>query len=437
MARLLLLFIIFLVACTNLEDAEIPVRETFIRFYASTEIYEGISAEADTDGGYVILAKIPQETNSPLITSTVIIKVNDQGGKVWTDDSILPGIEARHIIPQTDGYIITGDSIKKNLTATETSEVLNTSFALIKLDVNGQKIAGREFYQAAQISVNRGLETVKLHVDFKGSASLVAADGDIVTLGSYKAPNSTERIFLAAFDPANFSQPRWFKTYELLNLDYNNARALNLSAGNLVWASTALPSSANQSAYVTVSAVPPNSASPANYSFLGENSDRSHIINDIQPSATGFGAIGTFQARDGSAANIFFVRIDPAGSVIKGSERYFDGERIALSAEEASTSQSDDEGRAITYTRDGGFVLGCVFTETPNKGKGGKDLLLIKLDAFGNVLWDKLLGGAGDEIVSSIRELPDGSLLMCGTQSVNGAATVFLIKTDRNGELKD
>ena len=54
-----------------------------------------------------------------------------------------------------------------------------------------------------------------------------------------------------------------------------------------------------------------------------------------------------------------------------------------------------------------------------------------------NLLWKKLIGGSGDETVTSVRETPDGGLLVCGTNIVNGLATIMLVKTDANGDIND
>jgi hypothetical protein len=74
---------------------------------------------------------------------------------------------------------------------------------------------------------------------------------------------------------------------------------------------------------------------------------------------------------------------------------------------------------------------------TPNRGNGGKDILLIKVTSQGEILWNKIIGGAGDETVSTIRETDDGGLLICGSNNVSGLSSIFMIKTDAKGELKD
>ena len=420
--------------CSNLDDAEVPSRNSFIKFYGSERNYEGVAAEVDSDGSFLIVGNAPGTTQTP--PATVVIKVNDQGTKIWSSDVLIPNTSVASAKVLSDGYLLLGDSIELQANATETSEAVNTSMSIIKLGLDGQKIGGMEFYKDSTIQVNRGLTTISLHVDFHAAAAVQDASGALVVLGSFKVPTLPERVTLAGFNSTRL-RPQWTKTYNLLNYDYHNVPALYLSNGNLVLGSTAVPPNISASAYTTITAVPPNFASPANYSFLGESSERSHRVNDLRPAPVGFAMIGTYAARDGSSANIFFAKTDPAGNIIKGSELYFDGETGSLeNGGDISQSVSEDEGRALTATRDGGFVLAGVFNETVAKGNGGKDILLIKMDAFGTILWTKILGGNGDEVVSSVRELPNGSLLMCGTQTVSNASSIFILKTSANGDLE-
>jgi hypothetical protein len=62
---------------------------------------------------------------------------------------------------------------------------------------------------------------------------------------------------------------------------------------------------------------------------------------------------------------------------------------------------------------------------------------LIKVDGLGNPVWNKLIGGGGDEFVSTIRETEDGGFLICGTSTISGFSNIFLVKTDEFGELKN
>ncbi len=84
-------------------------------------------------------------------------------------------------------------------------------------------------------------------------------------------------------------------------------------------------------------------------------------------------------------------------------------------------------------TNDGGFVLAGSFKSTA----ANLDIFLLKVNELGDPVWFKTFGGSGDETPVAIREDENGNLLVCGTNELGNYATVFLMKTDRNGELKN
>jgi hypothetical protein len=444
MARSLLFLLLLLVfACNNLEDATVPDRHTFIRFFGSVRSYSSISVERDTDGGFILVGNASplesdQATEEQTLPGIIIVKTNDQGTKLW--EKTIPNANVHSIKPLTDGYLVTGEGIDLNPNSSESSEFVNSQFLLLKLNATGDVV--QQFEKDSSVVVIRGQESVPLNVDFKAMATAVLPGGtQIATLGSYKVPGSQERTITLGFDISDVTHPVWRKNLDLLNFDYVSTNFLGLSGPNLIWASTATPTDVNASKYVSVIAVPPNYASPSNNSLFGKSEEGGHDIKDLQPSATGFAAIGTYTNKATGNKNVFFVKIDAAGNVMENTVRYFDcgatsSQNITLSkATDAGVSQ--DDGTAITYTRDGGFVLACSMQQTPDKGNGGTDIILIKIDAFGNYMWDKLMGGSGNEVATSIRELPDGTLLISGTSTISNVSSMFIIRADGNGDLKE
>ena len=78
--------------------------------------------------------------------------------------------------------------------------------------------------------------------------------------------------------------------------------------------------------------------------------------------------------------------------------------------------------QSIKLTKDGGFVLAG--TSTSNKGlsknedsKGDADFWIIKLDAKGAVVWQKTIGGSGQEKLHSISKTLDGGYIIGGSSS--------------------
>lgn len=74
---------------------------------------------------------------------------------------------------------------------------------------------------------------------------------------------------------------------------------------------------------------------------------------------------------------------------------------------------------------------------TKNAGFGGKDVLVTRTDAAGNLIWSKQYGGGGDETAISISETSDGGFVVGGegfSTDVNGQA--FLFKVDGSGAMQ-
>ncbi|MEO0228188.1 MAG: hypothetical protein ABIL70_09095 [candidate division WOR-3 bacterium] len=92
------------------------------------------------------------------------------------------------------------------------------------------------------------------------------------------------------------------------------------------------------------------------------------------------------------------------------------------------------EGRDIQQTVDGGYIIAGA---TNALGNGGFDVYLIKINSFGDTLWTRTYGGPAWDFGYSVRQTPDTGYIVVGkTESFgNGGCDVYLIKTDRNGNL--
>jgi hypothetical protein len=414
-------------ACNNIEDVAPSERETFIRFYESSRNLSGIYSEQTSDG-YIILAR---EIVSSGVNG-IVIQTDRSGNEISGTRIYLPGFLPTAMRSGALGYYITGDRVKFNPAADNVFDLTVTSAMLYHYEVSGDTTSVN-VYDTASVA----------KTDFHGSSVTIGNNNEIILLGTFKraAAGALERPFITAFDPTTMDTV-WTKRYDVLERDYVNGKAVHATAdGNIIWASALLKEAGDISrTYLSVPFVKEESTF-LNNDIFGENTDQELLANDLQPAETtsfGYGLIGTFALPTGRQANMFFIRIDKSGNFIQGSERFFDGELSAGNQPvQEGESASEDTGDAITSTADGGFILAGSFITTPNRGNGGRDILLIKVDALGNVIWNKIVGGEGDESVSSIRETSDGSLLICGSNNVSGLSSIFILKTDKNGELKN
>jgi hypothetical protein len=91
-----------------------------------------------------------------------------------------------------------------------------------------------------------------------------------------------------------------------------------------------------------------------------------------------------------------------------------------------------DDAREIIATSDGNYVI----VGRHSNGSQYYDVWLMKIDIFGNVIWEKNYGGAQYETGRSVKQSPDGGYIVTGqTKSYgNGGGDIYLIKTDSNGD---
>ncbi|MGD8538482.1 MAG: DJ-1/PfpI family protein [Candidatus Aminicenantes bacterium] len=91
-----------------------------------------------------------------------------------------------------------------------------------------------------------------------------------------------------------------------------------------------------------------------------------------------------------------------------------------------------DGARAVCETPEGGFLItGYTFSQ----GTGDADILIVKVDKRGNLLWAKSYGGAGTEYGYDCAAV-DGAFLIAGytTSYGKGSKDVYLLKLDSDGK---
>lgn len=111
---------------------------------------------------------------------------------------------------------------------------------------------------------------------------------------------------------------------------------------------------------------------------------------------------------------------------------------------------ADDIGMDIQQTFDGGFVM--ISTSDSNDGDlidigndpNFRNIWLVKTSIEGDILWQKLIGGNGDESASSIIQTLDEGFLVVGTTSSNddvvsenfGSIDIWVVKLNALGEIE-
>jgi hypothetical protein len=136
---------------------------------------------------------------------------------------------------------------------------------------------------------------------------------------------------------------------------------------------------------------------------------------------------GDFKGMNKGESDIFVIKLDSRGNIqwkktIGGSD--------------------SEQGFSITTTPDDGYVL-TGQTDSRYDGdfkgmqfEGLQDICVIKLDSRGDLLWRKLYGSNGTDEGKSITITSDGGYVITGNEDGFGLNNIFVIKLDSNGVLQ-
>lgn len=137
---------------------------------------------------------------------------------------------------------------------------------------------------------------------------------------------------------------------------------------------------------------------------------------------------GTSNSKQNNGYDFHLVKLNQQGEEVW--EKYF-------------TGQNHDYLSASVATQDGGFLISG--TSYSNKGldkkedsKGGSDIWLIRLNEFGDELWQKTLGSSSDEEARSVIQTTDLGFFVAGNVQNSskgyGSKDILIVKLDKDGK---
>ena len=314
---------------------------------------------------------------------------------VWT--RTFGGIQndgGRSVIQTSDGnYVITG--------STESFGAGGKDVGLMKVDPNGNLLWIKTFGGA---------------LNDEGYSVIQTTDGNYVITGyTFSFGAGSSDVGLMKVDPNG--NLIWLKTLGGTSTDLGY-QVIQITDGSLVIVGH------------TYIEDPPNSR----YNVLLIKTDTNG--NQLWSKSFGNGIFYTYgnsvtQTPDGGFAiaasivsatvlnNVYFIKTDSNGNEIYHTE--FGG-------------NGSDNGTSMVLTSDGNFIIAGY---TDSFGAGSNDIALMKVNPSGNLLWIKTFGGTGDDVGFSIIQTADGNYLITGrTNSFNALADdIGLMKVDANGNL--
>jgi hypothetical protein len=133
--------------------------------------------------------------------------------------------------------------------------------------------------------------------------------------------------------------------------------------------------------------------------------------------------------------DFWIAKINSSGRVIEWEKTY--------------GGSGKEEPTSIIETHNGGYIIGGysnsgIGQEKSENSKGQNDLWIIQIDAHGNKIWDKTIGGSGDDYLNKVIQTYDGGFLLSGTVSspkggditdpkAIGISKYWILKLDEQG----
>lgn len=162
-------------------------------------------------------------------------------------------------------------------------------------------------------------------------------------------------------------------------------------------------------------------------SFGGRAVDAGYSVQ--QTSDGSYITVGFTLSYGAGDGDVWLIKIDANGNKIW--EKAFDAPEW-----DEGYENYWDIGRSVQQTSDGGYIIvGDTFSHIREDiGVGHTGVWVIKTDADGNKVWDKIFAGEREDIGYSVQQTSDGGYIIVGeTRSRAGDTDVWLIKTDSSG----
>jgi len=380
----LVLFIAYFIGVANAASA--PVTQWQKNYGGNLSDYESYAGQT-SDGGYIMVGSTNSYSmpsgrtykglagyTSPVITNDIyLVKTDAAGNQVWAKTYGGPGDELGSCVKQTSdgGYIIVGstDSFGKGM----------NDIYLIKTDKYGNVQWNKTYGGSGE--------------DFGIFVQQTPDGGYIVTGNTYSYGNNDCTIFLLKTNMNGDTQ--WFKTYSggigncvIVSSDggyvvtgytgTNTSEEVGLvfktdTSGNIVWQKLYNDSSIGYDIKQT---------SDGGYVFVGQVDTHKDTNGNLVTGSQGLSAIS-------------LIKTDALGNQIWNK---------------TFASNRYEWGYGVCQTTDSGYILVGTYDNPTSK----LDVLVIKTDPRGNVLWNKSYGGNMPDMGVSIQQTKDGGYIIGG-----------------------
>jgi hypothetical protein len=243
----------------------------------------------------------------------------------------------------------------------------------------------------------------------------------LTTDGGYVMSGETDTYGAGAYDAFimkldNIGQLLWSKTIGGVNDDFGECIILTSDGGYAVGGYTNTFGAGDND--MIIFKFDPNGVLQWARTIGGTGYD--YALSITQTSDHGYALLGSSSSSGQGFLDYYVAKIDSNGT---------------LQWTKTIGGAGGDYGSSIVQSSDGGYALAGV---TLSFGAGMYDIYVVKLDANGNLLWTRTVGGTDFEYVYSIINTNDGGFALAGSTASFGAGgyDAYVLKLDGSGNLQ-
>jgi hypothetical protein len=415
MRRLYFLSFLFLLSCFNEDGVDVGNANTYIKYFNGGGDDVAVAFAETEDKGFIILA------NTSLNGGRIkLVKTDLQGNRTWSKlfpESTTSSVTYRgfglEVLPGNAGYVIAGDYIDNS----PTNPTPTYKLMIMVISTEGNKTQEKIY------DYTLGLQG-KAIVAKKDASNNVLS---YVVLSNIVSGGGNENMALSEVSKTDLS-PVWMRTYGAGQANLTNKLFIDAN-GKILWGGTVVRESETDMRFVRTEQDRQNT----DFDLPIGSPDYNETGNDICRYGFGYAMIGSTNKSSTGSLDILFKRLSEDGTEIKVNTDTF-----PVKNSNGTEVPGDKIGNALTVTQDGGLLLvGTVPSDASLFfGRGETDLYLIKINAFGETVWEKPLGSRNADVGVAALQASDGGYMILATATFAGLKTIMLIKTDTNGNIK-
>ncbi len=350
-----------------------------------------------SDSGYIVAGRINTFQGSDFW----VLKLDQDGAQEWQNN--YGGSEADELFGMSEvsdgGYILAGR------TDTDLSGGVAIQGWLVRINGDGT-MAWQKTYGPGSSSFNYAQET--------------ADNGFIVSGSVHRGPGPSDvDAWVLKLDASG--EIEWQKKYPIGSISRAETVRQTADGGYIVsgerlgtndWDILVMKLDANGDV---------GPAYPGTWMKEIHDTGREFSISVHQASDGGYIVAGDTRTGDNQPNGALVVKLDSTGS-ITWQKRF-------------GNSLTNDQAKFVVSTLDGGFI---VAGSTDASGAGGKDVLVMKLDKDGGIVWQKTYGDSLGDVAYSIEQTEDGGYIVGGLKDQDpgtGASNPWVLRLDSNGNI--